>query len=139
MTENQILTSLHNLILQLRSLQGHQVNALELQKKVQDAKRGQLIQMEDVIYIKNLIKQKNMNMLFAIDAKTEEAIVSNSPKGSNKINFIERIKRQDNTNLYTAIELLTSISNASSFDTSIFSAMDKVCQMMYNKHIVSRL
>ena len=134
MTENQILTSLHNLILQLRSLQAHQVNALELQIKVQDAKRGQLIQMEDVIYIKNLIKQKNMNMLFAIDAKTEEVIVSNSPKGSNKINFIERIKRQDNTNLYTAIELLTSISNASSFDTSIFSAMDKVCQMMYNKH-----
>ncbi len=134
MTENQILTSLHNLILQLRGLQAHQVNALELQIKVQDVKRGQLIQMEDVIYIKNLIKQKNMNMLFAIDAKTEEAIVSNSPKGSNKINFIERIKRQDNTNLYTAIELLTSISNASSFDTSIFSAMDKVCQMMYNKH-----
>ena len=90
--------------------------------------------MEDVIYIKNLIKQKNMNMLFAIDAKTEEVIVSNSPKGSNKINFIERIRRQDNTNLYTAIELLTSISNASSFDTAIFSAMDKVCQMMYNKH-----
>ena len=134
MTENQILTSLHNLILQLRGLQAHQVNALELQIKVQDVKRGQLIQMEDVIYIKNLIKQKNMNMLFAIDAKTEEVIVSNSPKGSNKINFIERIKRQDNTNLYTAIELLTSISNASSFDTSIFSAMDKVCQMMYNKH-----
>ena len=134
MTENQILTSIHNLILQLRGLQAHQVNALELQIKVQDVKRGQLIQMEDVIYIKNLIKQKNMNMLFAIDAKTEEAIVSNSPKGSNKINFIERIKRQDNTNLYTAIELLTSISNASSFDTSIFSAMDKVCQMMYNKH-----
>lgn len=134
MTENQILTSLHNLILQLRGLQAHQVNALELQIKVQDVKRGQLIQMEDVIYIKNLIKQKNMNMLFAIDAKTEEAIVSNSPKGSNKIKFIERIKRQDNTNLYTAIELLTSISNASSFDTSIFSAMDKVCQMMYNKH-----
>ena len=92
MTENQILTSLHNLILQLRGLQAHQVNALELQIKVQDVKRGQLIQMEDVIYIKNLIKQKNMNMLFAIDAKTEEAIVSNSPKGSNKINFIERIK-----------------------------------------------
>jgi hypothetical protein len=90
--------------------------------------------MEDVIYIKKLIKQKNMNMLFAIDAKTEEVIVSNSPKGSNKINFIERIRRQDNTNLYTAIELLTSISIASCFDTSIFKAMDKVCQMIYNKH-----
>lgn len=134
MTENQILISLHNLILQLRSLQAHQVNAVELQVKVQDAKREQLIQMEDVIYIKNLIKEKNMNMLFAIDAKTEEVIVSNSPKGSNKINFIERIRRQDNTNLYTAIELLTSISIASCFDTSIFKAMDKVCQMMYNKH-----
>ena len=30
-----------------------------------------------------------MNMLFAIDTNTEEVIVSDSPKGSNKVNFIE--------------------------------------------------
>jgi hypothetical protein len=34
--------------------------------------------------------------LFAIDQKTEEVIVSESPKGSYQINFIERITRQEN-------------------------------------------
>jgi hypothetical protein len=75
-----------------------------------------------------------MNILFAIDTNTEEVIVSDSPKGSNKISFIERIRRQDNVNLYKAVELLTSLSSASNFDTSIFKAVDKVCQMIYNKH-----
>ncbi len=75
-----------------------------------------------------------MNMLFAIDTNTEEVIVSDSPKGSNKVNFIERIRIQDNVNLYKAVELLTSLSSASNFDTSIFKAVDKVCQMMYIKH-----
>lgn len=75
-----------------------------------------------------------MNILFAIDTNTEEVIVSDSLKGSNKINFIERIGRQDNANLYKAVELLTSISSASNLDTSIFKAVDKVCQMIYKKH-----
>jgi len=73
-------------------------------------------------------------ILFAIDLNTKETVVSESEKGSNKVNFIERIRRQDNVNLYNAVELLTSLSIASNFDTSIFKAMDKVCQMMYNKH-----
>jgi len=73
-------------------------------------------------------------MLFAIDTNKEEVIVSDSPKGSNKINFIERISLQENVNLYKAVELLTRLSSTSNFDTSIFKAMDKVCQMMYNKH-----
>lgn len=76
----------------------------------------------------------NKNILFAIDKNTDEIIVSESPKGSNKINFIERIKRQDNDLLYLAVSTLTSISNASNFDVTIFKAMDKVCQMIYNKH-----
>jgi hypothetical protein len=75
-----------------------------------------------------------MIMLFAIDTNKEEVIVSDSPKGSNKINFIERISLQENVNLYKAVELLTRLSSTSNFDTSIFKAMDKVCQMMYNKH-----
>ena len=75
-----------------------------------------------------------MNILFAIDLKTEEVIVSDSSKGSNKINFIERIRLQDNAELYKAVELLTSFSSASKFDATIFKAMDKVCQMIYNKH-----
>lgn len=73
-------------------------------------------------------------MLFAIDTNTEEVIVSDSPKGSNKINFIERIGRQDNVNLYKAVELLTNLSSDSSLNTSIFNAVDKVCQMIYKKH-----
>lgn len=76
----------------------------------------------------------NKNILFAIDLKTEEIIVSDSPKGSNKINFIERIRRQDNAILYDAVFTLTSITNASNFDIAIFKAMDKVCQMIYKKH-----
>ena len=79
-----------------------------------------------------------MNLLFAIDQNTQEIIVSESPKGSNKINFIERIKRQENDMLFNAVSTLTSISKASDFDISIFKAMDKVCQMIYNKHVVSR-
>ncbi len=79
-----------------------------------------------------------MNLLFAIDQNTQEIIVSESPKGSNKINFIERIRRQENDMLFNAVSTLTSISKASDFDISIFKAMDKVCQMVYNKHIVSR-
>jgi len=79
-----------------------------------------------------------MNLLFAIDQNTQEIIVSESTKGSNKINFIERIRRQENDMLFNAVSTLTSISKASDFDISIFKAMDKVCQMIYNKHIISR-
>lgn len=75
-----------------------------------------------------------MSMLFAIDAKTEEIIVSDSPKGSNKINFIERIKRQDNDVLYNAVVVLTGITKAQNFNVTIFKAMDKVCQMIYDQH-----
>ncbi len=76
----------------------------------------------------------NDTILFAIDLNTEEIIISNSPRGSNKINFIERIKNQDNNILYDAVVTLTSIANAENFDSSIFRAMDKVCQMIYTKH-----
>jgi hypothetical protein len=79
----------------------------------------------------------NKNILFAIDMNTEEIIVSDSPKGSNKINFIERIGHQDNDILYNAVLTLTSITRASNFDNSIFKAMDKVCQMIYNQHKVT--
>ena len=75
----------------------------------------------------------NNNLLFAIDKNTEEVIVSDSTKGSNKINFIERVSIRDNEILYHAVETLTSISKSANFDTTIFKAMDKVCQMIYNK------
>lgn len=76
----------------------------------------------------------NKNVLFAVNMNTEEIIVSDSPKGSNKINFIESIGRQDNEILYNAVVTLTSITKVSNFDVKIFKAMDKVCQMIYNKH-----
>ena len=47
-------------------------------------------------------------MLFATDTNTEETIVSDSPKGSNKINLVERISRRDNEILYQAVMTLTS-------------------------------
>ena len=74
------------------------------------------------------------DLLFAIDIKTNEVIVSESSKGTNKINFIERIKQSDNDMFFNAVVTLTSITKSSNFDTRIFKSMDKVCQMMYDKH-----
>ena len=76
----------------------------------------------------------NKSLLFAIDIHTQEVIVSGSSKGSNKINFIERIVQNDNDMLFSAVQTLTSITKSSSFDMTIFKSMDKVCQMMYGKH-----
>lgn len=75
----------------------------------------------------------NTNFLFAIDPKTEEVIISESPKGTNKINFIERISREENEILYNAVLTLTSVSKSLNFDVKIFKSMDKVCQMIYSK------
>jgi len=76
----------------------------------------------------------NKNYLFAIDINTDEIIVSDSSKGSNKINFIERIKRGENEVFFNAVMTLTSIIKSPGFDMAIFKSMDKVCQMIYNKH-----
>lgn len=76
-----------------------------------------------------------MNMLFAIDKNTNEIIVSESPKGSNKINLVERIKRDDNIILYNAVVTLSSISSSSNLDISLFKAMDKVCLLIYEKQM----
>jgi hypothetical protein len=73
-------------------------------------------------------------MLFAIDQNTKEIIVSESPKGSNKINLVERIKREENIVLYNAVVTLSSISSSSNLDISLFKAMDKVCQLIYGKY-----
>ena len=75
-----------------------------------------------------------MSMLFAIDLKTDEIIISDSPKGSNEIKFIERINLENSEVLYNAVVALTSITKDPNFDIKIFKAMDKVCQMLYAKH-----
>lgn len=76
----------------------------------------------------------SQKFLFAIDTNTEETIVSDSPKGSNKINLIERVARPDNEILYQAVTTLTSITRSPDLDTALFNAMDKVCQMIYKKY-----
>lgn len=73
-------------------------------------------------------------ILFAIDFNTEETLVSESEKGSNKVNFIERISRNENELLFEAVITLTKITNSTNFDITIFNAMDKVCQLIYNKY-----
>jgi hypothetical protein len=73
-------------------------------------------------------------ILFAIDLNTEETLVSESEKGSNKVNFIERISRNEDELLFDAVVTLTKITNSTNFDIAIFNAMDKVCQLIYNKY-----
>ena len=80
----------------------------------------------------------NKSLLFAIDIQTQEVIVSGSSKGSNKIDFFERIKKSDNDMLYNGVQTLTSISKSSNFDMAIFKSMDKVCQKIYSKHMESK-
>ena len=73
-------------------------------------------------------------ILFAIDFNTEETLVSESEKGNNKVNFIERISRNEDELLFDAVVTLTKITNPNNFDITIFNAMDKVCQLIYNKY-----
>jgi hypothetical protein len=77
-------------------------------------------------------------ILFAIDLNTEETFVSESEKGSNKVNFVERIRRNENELLFDAVVTLNRITNSTNFDIAIFKAMDKVCQMIYCKHIENK-
>lgn len=76
----------------------------------------------------------NDDFLFAVDFNTMEVIVSNSSKGTNKIKFIERIKKDDNIIIFNAAVTLKSISESSDFDPKLFKMMDKICQSIYNKH-----
>ena len=76
----------------------------------------------------------NQNFLFAIDTTSDEIIVSESPKGSTKINLIERIDRKENELLYNAVLTLTLITKDANFNPSIFKAMDKVCQLLYKRN-----
>jgi hypothetical protein len=90
--------------------------------------------------LKNALQLTTMKktFLFAIDFKSEEILVSESEKGSNKVNFIERIERNTNELLFDAVVTLTRIANSTDVDLAIFKAMDKVCQMVYTKHIENK-
>jgi hypothetical protein len=73
-------------------------------------------------------------LLFAIDKTTHEVIVSETTKGSNTIDHMERISRDTNDILFNAVVTLTSITNDPNFDVTLYKAMDKICVMIYNKH-----
>jgi len=72
-------------------------------------------------------------ILFAIDLKTNEVIVSSSEKGSMEITFIERIHQSKNELLFDAVSSMTKLTTSPKFDLSLFKAMDKVCQLIYAK------
>ena len=72
--------------------------------------------------------------LFAIDKLKAEVIVSASVKGSNKIDFIERVSKHENVALYQAVVRLTELAQAPEFDIKEFKVSDTICQEMYAKH-----
>jgi hypothetical protein len=80
----------------------------------------------------------NTNYLFAIDSNSEEVLVSQSAKGTNKIDFIERISRTENETLFNAIVTLTNVSQDPNLDVAIFKASDKLCQLIYAKHCLNK-
>jgi hypothetical protein len=86
----------------------------------------------------HILKMDN-SFLFAIDPKTEEVIVSNSPKGTKKIDFVERVHREENEVFYFSVVTLTGITKIADFDVHLFKSMDKVCQMIYKKFKESRI
>jgi hypothetical protein len=88
-------------------------------------------------FSKNLNDMKT-TILFALDLKTDEILISESEKGSNKVNLIERIERNKNELLFDAIVTLTRIASSANIDLAIFKAMDKVCQMIYSKHVENK-
>lgn len=77
-------------------------------------------------------------LLFAIDVNAQETIVSESEKGSKKISFLKRIPRKENELLFDSVVLLTTITRSPGFDQSIFNAMDKVCQMIYENQRIGK-
>ena len=72
-------------------------------------------------------------LLFAIDSNTKEVIVSESQKGSKAITFIERIPQRENELLFDAVSSMTKLITSPKFDVTLFKAMDKVCQLIYEK------
>jgi hypothetical protein len=71
--------------------------------------------------------------MFAINPDSEEVLISESPQGSNQIQLIERVSRLQNELLFHAVVTLTCISQDPNLDLKLFKAMDKVCQMAYQK------
>lgn len=78
-----------------------------------------------------------MNYLFAIDTQTEEIIVSQSPKGSFKIEAVERIGKNNHAVLFHAVSALNLLSREQEINMTLFKAMDAICQKIYLSHLNS--
>jgi len=74
-------------------------------------------------------------LLFAIDLKSKEVIVSESQKGSKEITLIERIPQSENELLFDAVSTMTKLTTSPKFDLALFKAMDEVCQLIYQKNV----
>ena len=79
-----------------------------------------------------------IDYLFAIDFDKMEVIISESSKGTNKIKFNERVRKDDNEIFFNAVVTLNSITKSPDFDSKTFDLMDKVCQVIYKKHKQSK-
>jgi hypothetical protein len=78
-----------------------------------------------------------MNYLFAIDPKTEEIVVSKSPKGSFKIEAVERIGKNNHAVLFHAVSALTLLSREKEVNMTLLKAIDAACQKIYLSHLNS--
>jgi hypothetical protein len=76
--------------------------------------------------------------LFAIDPKAEAVLVSESEKRSKTLQFVERIERPKHELLFDTVQILTQMTQSADLDMAIFKAMDKVCQLIYAKHIENK-
>ena len=107
-----------------------QDNVAEQHNQETDVKTKLKAQVVDA----TITTKKNTDMktlLFAVDTKTQETIISQSIKGSNKIIQIDKIKQSDNNELYKAALTLKEISKAPNFNINDFKAADKLCQKLF--------
>ena len=109
-------------------------NALELQKRVIVAETEPPIPTGVAIIINKITNMKT-NYLFAIDAATNDILVSESAKGSFKVTLIERIPSAEDELLFDAVALLTKISKQTEVDVPLFKAVEKVCQLIYGRRV----
>lgn len=72
-------------------------------------------------------------ILFATDPQTNEILVSESASGRNTITPLARIPRAEHPLLFDAVDLLTRMTTSPQFDAAVFNALNKVCEMMYEK------
>lgn len=73
-------------------------------------------------------------LLFALDVENKKILVSQSKKNSTKIDSVDEITQQQAPLLFKAVEILTTLADATELDTNAFKATNKVCQLLYSKY-----